>query len=82
MMSDGEEAAEHPEPAHALHPSSASGPHLGGARPISSAAARFSKYLRTARRRRRAREDAGGYDATNPPLPLALHTALREGEVE
>ena len=51
-------------------------------RPLSSAAARFSRYLRTARRRRRAREDAGGYDATNPPLPLAPHTALREGEAE
>ncbi|KAI0705107.1 hypothetical protein C8T65DRAFT_653241 [Cerioporus squamosus] len=54
-------------------------PHpLGAPRPISSAAARFSRYLRAARhrRQRRAREDPGGYDATNPPLPLAPRTVL------
>ncbi|TFK89078.1 hypothetical protein K466DRAFT_519611 [Polyporus arcularius HHB13444] len=50
-------------------------PH-GGPRPISSAAARFSRYLRAARHRRRAREDPAGYDATNPPLPLAPRTVL------
>ena len=69
MMAPDEEPGEHAEPAHAA-----------AARPISSAAARFSRYLRTARRhhRQRRREDTGGYDDTNPPLPLAAHTALYE----
>ncbi|RPD54743.1 hypothetical protein L227DRAFT_511251 [Lentinus tigrinus ALCF2SS1-6] len=67
MMSAGEEG-------DTLEP-----PHpLGSSRPISSAAARFSRYLRAARhrRQRRAREDPDGYDATNPPLPLAPRTML------
>ncbi|PIL35805.1 hypothetical protein GSI_01465 [Ganoderma sinense ZZ0214-1] len=55
MMAAGEEAEhpEHSEPSHA---------HAGGsghARPISSAAARFSKYLRTARRHRQRPKKAG-----------------------
>ncbi|KAI1795737.1 hypothetical protein LXA43DRAFT_735012 [Ganoderma leucocontextum] len=72
MMDAGEEA-EHPEPPHA--PALGSGPGPGAARPISSAAARFSKYLRTARRhrQRRAREDPSGSSAMDvPPLPLLM----------
>ncbi|TBU61608.1 hypothetical protein BD310DRAFT_956809 [Dichomitus squalens] len=67
MMTAGEEA-DHLEPPHVL----------GSARPMSSAAARFSRYLRTARRRRqrRAHEDQGGYDPTNPPVPIAPRTTL------
>jgi len=44
----------------------------GVARPLSTAAARFSRYLRSARRRRRNREDGSGFDVTNPPMPLAM----------
>nr|VWO99597.1 Transcriptional repressor TUP1 [Ganoderma boninense] len=71
MMAAGEEA-EHPEHAEPPHAHTAGSAH---ARPISSAAARFSKYLRTARRhrQRRAREDASGSSATDdlpPPLPM------------
>ena len=55
-------------------------PELGGARPLSTAGARFSRYLRLARRtRRRNRNGEGvphGYDATNPPMPPAPETAL------
>ena len=53
-------------------------------RPLSSAAARFSRYLRAARHRRQRdrerdwarREDPAGYDATDPPLPIAGQTSL------
>ncbi|KAI0958926.1 hypothetical protein AcV7_004607 [Taiwanofungus camphoratus] len=47
-------------------------PHMpGAARPLSTAAARFSRYLRFARRRQvRHWEDGSGYDATDPPVPL------------
>ncbi|OSX66170.1 hypothetical protein POSPLADRAFT_1031290 [Postia placenta MAD-698-R-SB12] len=42
------------------------------ARPLSTAAARFSRYLRSARRRHdRHREDGSGFDITDPPMPLA-----------
>ncbi|KAI0355724.1 hypothetical protein OH77DRAFT_1454268 [Trametes cingulata] len=54
-------------------------PHMpGAARPLSTAAARFSRYLKFARRRRqrRVREDSSGYDATNPPMPVAEETTL------
>ncbi|KAI0369673.1 hypothetical protein BV20DRAFT_967655 [Pilatotrama ljubarskyi] len=54
-------------------------PHMpGAARPLSTAATRFSRYLKFARRRRqrRAREDSSGYDATNPPMPVAEETTL------
>jgi len=48
-----------------------------GSRPLSSAGARLSRYLRLARRRRRDnRESADGYDPTNPPLPMAPETTL------
>ncbi|KAI0779339.1 hypothetical protein C8Q74DRAFT_1446931 [Fomes fomentarius] len=70
MMDAGEEGD-----TFALEP-----PHMPGtSRPISSAAARFSRYLRAARRRRqrRAREDVGGYDATDPPLAFAPRTTLQ-----
>ena len=48
-------------------------------RPLSTAAARFSRYLRCARRRhghrtrdpREGREDGSEYDITDPPMPLA-----------
>ncbi|KAL6310400.1 hypothetical protein BKA93DRAFT_721934 [Sparassis latifolia] len=48
-------------------------PHMfGSARPLSTAAARFSRYLRIARRRQvRERDDGHGYDVTDPPMPLA-----------
>ena len=58
-------------------------PPLGAShhRPLSSAAARFSRYLRVARHRRRAREAEGtgtaGDDPTNPPAPLAARTTLQ-----
>ena len=53
-------------------------------RPLSSAAARFSRYLRAARHRRQRdrerdwarREDPAGYDATDPPFPIAGQTSL------
>ncbi|EIW63620.1 uncharacterized protein TRAVEDRAFT_112619 [Trametes versicolor FP-101664 SS1] len=50
-------------------------PHMpGAARPMSTAAARFSRYLKFARRRRqqrRVRGDASGYDTTNRPMSVA-----------
>ncbi|CCM05369.1 uncharacterized protein FIBRA_07584 [Fibroporia radiculosa] len=48
-------------------------PHMpGAARPLSTAAARFSRYLRFARRRHdRRQEDGSGYDITDPPMPIA-----------
>ncbi|PSR70731.1 hypothetical protein PHLCEN_2v13388 [Hermanssonia centrifuga] len=49
-------------------------PALGGARPLSNAGARLSRYLRLARRRRRDREY--GYDPTNPPMPQAPETTV------
>lgn len=49
-------------------------PPIGGQRPISTAGARFSRYLRSARQRHRQR--ARGDDPTNPPLPLAPETTL------
>ncbi|KAH9942496.1 uncharacterized protein BXZ73DRAFT_88050 [Epithele typhae] len=61
-------------------------PALGAAatphRPLSSAAARFSRYLRVARHRRRAGEGEGmsaaaGPDPTNPYAPLAPRTTLQ-----
>lgn len=53
-------------------------PPLGTSRPLSTAGARFSRYLRLARRtRRRNREGVPhGYDPTNPPMPVALETTL------
>ncbi|KAI0744233.1 hypothetical protein C8Q80DRAFT_1106453 [Daedaleopsis nitida] len=49
----------------------------GASRPHSSTAARFSRYLRAARRHRQRRaRDREGYDATDPPLPLAVRTTL------
>jgi len=49
----------------------------GASRPLSSAGARFSRYLRLARRRQRGRrEDPFGYDPTNPPMPIAADTRL------
>lgn len=53
-------------------------PELGTGRPVSTAGARFSRYLRLARRtRRRNREGVPrGYDPTNPPMPPAPETAL------
>lgn len=53
-------------------------PHMPGAsqRPWSSTSARFSRYLRFARRRVREREDGSGYDATDPPMPLAVETRV------
>ncbi|KAI0645948.1 hypothetical protein C8Q79DRAFT_910210 [Trametes meyenii] len=53
-------------------------PHMpGAARPLSTAAARFSRYLKFARRRRQRHGvpgQSGGYDATVPPLPVAEET--------
>jgi len=51
-------------------------------RPLSSAAARFSRYLRFARRRhghrtREGREDGSGYDITDPPMPLSPDMSMR-----
>ncbi|KAH9892806.1 hypothetical protein C8Q73DRAFT_699539 [Cubamyces lactineus] len=51
-------------------------PHMpGAARPISTAAARFSRYLKFARRRRQRRErgDASStaHEGTGPPMPVA-----------
>ncbi|KAI0630111.1 hypothetical protein C8Q77DRAFT_1136492 [Trametes polyzona] len=56
-------------------------PHMpGAARPLSTAAARFSRYLKFARRRRqrRARADSGsgGYDAANGPTTVAEETTV------
>ncbi|OCH95110.1 hypothetical protein OBBRIDRAFT_768211 [Obba rivulosa] len=54
-------------------------PRMPGAsyRPLSTAGARFSRYLRLARRRQRGRgEDSLGYDPTNPPMPIAPETRL------
>ncbi|GJE92146.1 E3 ubiquitin protein ligase [Phanerochaete sordida] len=52
----------------------------GSSRPLSTAGARFSRYIRLARRtRRRNRNREGvphGYDPTNPPMPPAPETAL------
>ncbi|KAH9839332.1 uncharacterized protein C8Q71DRAFT_748988 [Rhodofomes roseus] len=70
MMMGGDSAdGDHLEPPH---------PHYAQ-RPLSSAAARFSRYLRFARRRhghrtrdrREGREDGSGYDITDPPMPLS-----------
>lgn len=48
-----------------------------GSRPLSTAGARLSRYLRLARRRRRDREGVPhGYDPTNPPMPYAPDTML------
>ncbi|KAH9935659.1 uncharacterized protein B0H18DRAFT_976726 [Fomitopsis serialis] len=68
MMMAGD-VGDHLEPPH---------PHYAQ-RPLSSAAARFSRYLRFARRRhghrtrdgREGREDGSGYDITDPPMPLS-----------
>ncbi|KAI0762124.1 hypothetical protein BD413DRAFT_217414 [Trametes elegans] len=57
MMAAGDDG-EHLEPPH----------FPGAARPLSSAAARFSRYLKFARRRHQRRGDA---DGTGPPLPVA-----------
>ncbi|KZT72240.1 hypothetical protein DAEQUDRAFT_763345 [Daedalea quercina L-15889] len=69
MMAGDVEDGDHLEPPH---------PHYSQ-RPLSSAAARFSRYLRFARRRhghrtrepRAGREDGSGYDITDPPMPLS-----------
>ncbi|OBZ70807.1 Receptor y region, transmembrane domain- and RING domain-containing protein 4 [Grifola frondosa] len=55
-------------------------PHMpeAAARPLSSAAARFSRYLRFARRRHGGREGPHGYDPTNPPMPVAAETTLQQ----
>ncbi|KAI8993874.1 hypothetical protein BD414DRAFT_480700 [Trametes punicea] len=66
MMAAGDDG-EHLEP-----------PHMpGAARPLSTAAARFSRYLKFARRRRQRRvgEDANGYDVTARPTSVAEETA-------
>ncbi|OJT05793.1 transmembrane domain- and RING domain-containing protein 4 [Trametes pubescens] len=63
MMAAGDDG-EHLEPPHML----------GAARPMSTAAARFSRYLKFARRRRQQRPvpgDLGGYDTTNRPMSVA-----------
>lgn len=52
---------------------------LSGARPLSSAGARLSRYLRLARRTRRRNNREGmphGYDPTNPSYPYAPETSL------
>ncbi|KAI0821697.1 hypothetical protein BC628DRAFT_1412819 [Trametes gibbosa] len=49
-------------------------PHMpGAARPLSTAAARFSRYLKFARRRRmrRVHEDGSGHDLTNARMSVA-----------
>ncbi|KZT10698.1 uncharacterized protein LAESUDRAFT_721063 [Laetiporus sulphureus 93-53] len=51
-------------------------PHLRESlRPLSTAAARFSRYLHIARRRHgdrhQGREDGSGYDITDPPMPMS-----------
>ncbi|EKM54538.1 uncharacterized protein PHACADRAFT_196968 [Phanerochaete carnosa HHB-10118-sp] len=53
-------------------------PEFGNSRPLSTAGARFSRYIRLARRtRRRNREGVPhGYDPTNPPMPPAPETTL------
>lgn len=54
-------------------------PHGTTGRPLSTAGARLSRYLRLAKRRRgRNREGVpAGYDPTNPPMPPAPETNLR-----
>ncbi|KAL4254244.1 hypothetical protein ABKN59_002875 [Abortiporus biennis] len=52
---------------------------LGSSRPLSNAGARFSRYIRMARRRRgrnQNREGPHGYDPTNPTMPIAAETSL------
>ncbi|KAI0075124.1 hypothetical protein K474DRAFT_1564301, partial [Panus rudis PR-1116 ss-1] len=55
-------------------------PHGSSGRPLSTAGARLSRYLRLAARRRRGRANREGinpgYDPTNPSMPLAPDTAL------
>ncbi|EMD37842.1 hypothetical protein CERSUDRAFT_114486 [Gelatoporia subvermispora B] len=52
-------------------------PGASSSRPLSTAGARFSRYLRMARRRQRGRrDDLLGYDPTNPPMPMAPETRL------
>ncbi|KAI0690118.1 hypothetical protein BC835DRAFT_1366082 [Cytidiella melzeri] len=71
MSSDGHGSpdGEYLEPPH---------PHYAGTRPLSTAGARLSRYLKLARRtRRRNREGVPrGYDPTNPPMPVAPETSL------
>ncbi|KAI0339775.1 hypothetical protein BDW22DRAFT_1431273 [Trametopsis cervina] len=71
MSSDGHE----PGDALALEPPHA---HFTGTRPMSTAGARLSRYLKIARRtRRRNREGVPhGYDPTNPSMPPAAETSL------
>ncbi|KZT28992.1 hypothetical protein NEOLEDRAFT_1154075 [Neolentinus lepideus HHB14362 ss-1] len=47
-----------------------------GTRDTSSGGNRFSRYLRSAIRRRRYREEAAGYDPTDPYMPYAPETGL------
>ena len=76
MSADGHgppEQGDHLEPPH---PHFAAG--TNGSRPLSSAGARLSRYLKLARRtRRRNREGVPhGYDPTNPAMPVAPETTL------
>ncbi|KAI0085162.1 hypothetical protein BDY19DRAFT_458827 [Irpex rosettiformis] len=76
MSSDGHGPPEHGDSLEPPHPHFASG--TNGSRPLSTAGARLSRYLRLARRtRRRNREGMPhGYDPTNPPMPVAPETSL------
>jgi hypothetical protein len=73
MSADGHEPPEHGDHLEPPHPQ-----YAAGMRPLSTAGARLSRYLKLARRtRRRNREGVPHeYDPTYPPMPYAPETSL------